>query len=35
MIRRLEGEGVIEVEAVGGQSLVRISPKYRSGGAKE
>jgi len=35
MIRRLEGEGIVEVEAVGGQSLVRISPKYRSGGAKE
>jgi uncharacterized membrane protein len=34
MIRRLEGEGIVEVETVGGQSLVRISPKYRSGGAE-
>ena len=32
MIRRLEGEGIVEVETIGGQSLVRISPKYRSGG---
>jgi uncharacterized membrane protein len=32
MIRRLEGEGIVDVEAIGGQSLVRISSKYRSGG---
>ena len=34
MIRRLEGEGIVDVETIGGQSLVRISPKYRSGGAE-
>lgn len=33
MIRRLEGEGIVEVETIGGQSLVRISPEWRSGGA--
>ncbi len=34
MIRRLEGEGIVEVETIGGQSLVRISGKYRAGGAE-
>jgi uncharacterized membrane protein len=34
MIRRLEGEGIVEVETIGGQSLVRISDKYRAGGAQ-
>ena len=34
MIRRLEGEGVVEVAMVGGQSLVRIDAHYRSGGAE-
>ncbi len=34
MIRRLEGEGIVEVETIGGQSLVRISGKYRAGGAQ-
>lgn len=33
MIRRLEGEDVVVVQNVGGQSLVRISDKYRVGGA--
>jgi uncharacterized membrane protein len=33
MIRRLEGEGIVDVEAIGGQSLVRISDKYQVGGA--
>ncbi len=33
MIRRLEGEEVVEVSMVGGQSLVRIDARYRSGGA--
>ncbi|UCD45720.1 MAG: hypothetical protein JSV27_04335 [Candidatus Bathyarchaeota archaeon] len=33
MIRRLEGEGVVEVQTIGGQSLVRILGIYRSGGA--
>lgn len=33
MMRRLEGEGVVDVRNVGGQSLVRISDKYRVGGA--
>jgi uncharacterized membrane protein len=33
MIRRLEGEGIVDVEAIGGQSLVRISDKYQMGGA--
>jgi len=28
MLRRLEREGIIEMQNVGGQSLVRISPKY-------
>jgi len=32
MIRRLEGEGVITVETIGGQSLVKISDMYREGG---
>ena len=32
MIRRLEREEVVEVENIGGQSLVRISQKYRSEG---
>ena len=35
MIRRLEGEGIVDVEAIGGQSLVRINSKYRSGGPEE
>ena len=34
MIRRLEGEGIVDVETIGGQSLVRISDKYRAGGAQ-
>jgi len=33
MIRRLEGEGVVDVQNIGGQSLVRISDKYLAGGA--
>lgn len=33
MIRRLEGEEVVEVQTIGGQSLVRIREIYRSGGA--
>ena len=33
MIRRLEGEEVIEVDTVGGQSLVRLSSKYVSKGS--
>ncbi len=33
MIRRLEGEGVVDVQNIGGQSLVRISDKYQAGGA--
>ena len=32
MIRRLEREGVVEAHSVGGQSLVRISPRYRKEG---
>jgi uncharacterized membrane protein len=32
MIRRLEGEGVIIVESIGGQSLVRINTEYRARG---
>ncbi|MBL7167371.1 hypothetical protein ISS40_01735 [Candidatus Bathyarchaeota archaeon] len=35
MIRRLEGEGVIEVATVGGQSLVRLDSRYKRGGAGE
>jgi uncharacterized membrane protein len=34
MIRRLEGEEVVEVSMVGGQSLVRIDARFRSGGAE-
>lgn len=33
MIRRLQREDVVEVRQIGGQSLVRIRPKYRRGGA--
>ncbi len=33
MIRRLEGEEVLEVETIGGQSLVKIAQKYRTGGS--
>jgi len=33
MIRRLEGEEVIEVDNIGGQSLVRLNSKYVSGGS--
>jgi uncharacterized membrane protein len=32
MIRRLEREEVVEVQSIGGQSLVRISPRYAIGG---
>ena len=32
MIRRLQREDVVEVRQIGGQSLVRIRPKYRRGG---
>jgi uncharacterized membrane protein len=32
MIRRLEREEVVEVQNIGGQSLVRISPRYAIGG---
>jgi uncharacterized membrane protein len=32
MIRRLQREEVVEVHNIGGQSLVRISPRYISGG---
>ena len=32
MIRRLQREEVVEVNNIGGQSLVRISPRYASGG---
>ena len=31
MIRRLEGEGIFEVETIGGQSLIRLNPRYREG----
>lgn len=34
MIRRLEGEEVVEVSMVGGQSLVMIDARYRFGGAE-
>lgn len=34
MIRRLEGEEVVDVKPIGGQSLVHISDKYRVGGAE-
>jgi uncharacterized membrane protein len=34
MIRRLEGEEVVEVSIVGGQSLVKIDARYKSGGAE-
>ncbi len=32
MIRRLQREGIIEIKSIGGQSLVRIGAKYRTGG---
>ena len=32
MIRRLEREGAVEVERIGGQSLVKLHGRYRSGG---
>ena len=32
MIRRLQREGIVEVRDIGGQSLVRISQRYRLGG---
>jgi uncharacterized membrane protein len=31
MIRRLEGEGIIEVATIGGQSLVRLDSRYKQG----
>jgi uncharacterized membrane protein len=31
MIRRLEGEGIIEVATIGGQSLIRLDSSYRQG----
>jgi len=31
MIRRLEGEGIVEVATIGGQSLVRLGSKYKQG----
>jgi uncharacterized membrane protein len=34
MIRRLEKEEVVEVSSIGGQSLVKISQKYRDGGSR-
>jgi uncharacterized membrane protein len=34
MIRRLEREEVVEVQNIGGQSLVRISPRYAIGGVE-
>lgn len=34
MIRRLEGEEVVVVETIGGQSLVKIAQKYRTGGSR-
>jgi uncharacterized membrane protein len=33
MIRRLEGEGIIEVATIGGQSLVRLDSSYKAGGS--
>ena len=35
MIRRLEGEGIIEVATIGGQSLVRLDSRYKQGGTGE
>ncbi len=35
MIRRLEGEGIIEVATIGGQSLVRLDSRYKHGGTGE
>lgn len=31
MIRRLEGEGIIEVATIGGQSLIRLNSRYKQG----
>jgi uncharacterized membrane protein len=31
MIRRLEGEGIVEVVTIGGQSLVRLDSRYKQG----
>ena len=33
MIRRLEGEGIVEVATIGGQSLIRLDSRYKVGGA--
>jgi uncharacterized membrane protein len=35
MIRRLEGEGIIEVATIGGQSLIRLDSRYKLGGTGE
>lgn len=35
MIRRLEGEGIIEVATIGGQSLIRLDSRYKHGGTGE